>query len=250
MTLPEAVATLERIGFDSVAEEALHAREAEVTGAAPSRSVEALCTAYGKVDRAKETHAAVAAGVFEATPQSAPTPATRWAWECAYPSPYTTTIRDAETRETLPAGLLHAVMRQESSFDEGALSPARALGILQLIPETAASVSHEMGLRLDDARELLRPGARHRARCASSARPARSMTKGSVPLAVAAYNAGWESVLRWAARMHSMELDAFVESIPFLETRGYVIHVMESFARYGYLAHGEEGVPKLDLPLP
>jgi soluble lytic murein transglycosylase len=248
VTLPEAVATLDRIGFDSLAEEALHAREAEVTGAAPSRSVEALCTAYGKVDRARR-RMQLSSQASPSYLQAAPSDATRWAWECAYPSPYTTTIRDAEIRETLPTGLLYAVMRQESSFDEGALSPARAIGLMQLIPETATSVSHEMGLRLDDARELHDPvraitlGARH-------LHDLLIKTKGSVPLAVAAYNAGAESVLRWAQRMHAMELDAFVESIPFLETRGYVIHVMESFARYGYLAHGEEGVPKLDLPLP
>jgi soluble lytic murein transglycosylase len=70
---------------------------------------------------------------------------------------------------------------------------------------------------------------------------------GSLPLAVASYNAGEDSVLRWADRMKGMEIDAFVEAIPFFETRGYVVKVMESFARYGYLERGEEGVPKIEL---
>ncbi len=72
---------------------------------------------------------------------------------------------------------------------------------------------------------------------------------GSVPLAVASYNAGEESVLRWVQRMKGMELDAFVEAIPFAETRGYVVRVMENYARYGFLDRGEEGVPKVDLSL-
>ena len=132
---------------------------------------------------------------------------------------------------------------------KAAVSPARAVGLLQLLPETGSAVAHEMGLRLTTSEELHDPmraidiGARY-------LHDLLVRTRGSVPLAVAAYNAGADSVLRWVSRMHGMELDAFVEAIPFLETRSYVIHVMESYARYGYLAHGEEGVPKIDLALP
>jgi soluble lytic murein transglycosylase len=143
--------------------------------------------------------------------------------------------------------LLHSVMRQESAFDTDALSPARAIGVLQMLPETGTAVAHEMGLRLDDG-DLRSPtrsitlGARHLHDLIVRAH-------GSIPLAVASYNAGADSVLRWAQRMKGMELDAFVEAIPFGETRGYVVRVMENLARYGFLDHGEEGVPKLDLTM-
>jgi soluble lytic murein transglycosylase len=73
---------------------------------------------------------------------------------------------------------------------------------------------------------------------------------GDVPLAVAAYNAGAESIERWASRASGMELDTFVERIPFKETRDYVARVMGNFARYGYLAGGEAGVPVVELALP
>jgi soluble lytic murein transglycosylase len=181
--------------------------------------------------------------------QSAPNAATRWAWECAYPAPYAAAVRDAEIKETLPAGLLDAVMRQESAFDEGAVSPARAIGVLQLLPETGAAVATEMGLHLDDPRELHGP-FRSVALGARYLHDLLVRTHGSIPLAVAAYNAGSDSVLRWATRMHAMEIDAFVESIPFGETRNYVVRVMESFARYAYLERGEEGLPKIELALP
>jgi soluble lytic murein transglycosylase len=248
VTLPEAVSTLDAIGLDGAAEEALRSREADVTAAAPARSVEALCIAYGKIDRGRR-RMQLSSQASPSYLQSAPNVATRWAWECAYPAPYATAVRDAEIKETLPPGLLHAVMRQESAFDEGAVSPARAVGVLQLLPETGATVATEMGLHLEDARELHGPirsitlGARY-------LHDLLVHTHGSIPLAVAAYNAGSDSVLRWVTRMHTMDIDAFVESIPFGETRNYVVHVMESFARYGYLDRGEDGVPKIDLALP
>jgi hypothetical protein len=46
-----------------------------------------------------------------------------------------------------------------------------------------------------------------------------------------------------------MQLDGFVERIPYRETRDYVARVMGNFARYGYLASGESGVPEIDLEL-
>ena len=66
---------------------------------------------------------------------------------------------------------------------------------------------------------------------------------------MAAYNGGAESVERWLSRAPAMQLDTFVERIPFKETRDYVARVMGNLARYGYLAQGEAGVPQIDLEL-
>jgi hypothetical protein len=41
----------------------------------------------------------------------------------------------------------------------------------------------------------------------------------------------------------------FVELIPFVETRGYVVRVMTNLARYGYMEHGEAGVPRIALDM-
>jgi len=244
ITLPEAVAILDRIGLGAAAEEALRAREGDVSAAAPSRSVEALCIAYGKIDRGKR-RMQLSTQISASHLQNAPNPATRWAWECAYPTPFSAAVRDTEIKETLPTGLVHAVMRQESSFDETAISPARAVGALQLLPETAATVARSMGIRLEEGD--LKSAPRSITLGAHYLHDLVVKAHGSLPLAVASYNAGEESVLRWADRMKGMEIDAFVEAIPFFETRGYVVKVMESFARYGYLDRGEEGVPKIDL---
>jgi len=55
---------------------------------------------------------------------------------------------------------------------------------------------------------------------------------------------------RWQKRAATGEpLELFVETIPFLETRAYVVRVMGNLARYGYLERGEAGVPTVPLEL-
>ncbi|MDP9150536.1 MAG: lytic transglycosylase domain-containing protein [Myxococcota bacterium] len=156
-------------------------------------------------------------------------------------------MRAAEDSEKLPAGLLWAVMRQESGFDPDAVSPARAIGLMQLLPETARPVADELSLPRDDARLTSPPFA-----IRVGARVLRKLIDqfhGEVPLALAAYNAGGESVERWMSRSQGMQLDTFVERIPFKETRDYVARVMGNLARYAYLDQGEAGVPRVELDL-
>ena len=50
-------------------------------------------------------------------------------------------------------------------------------------------------------------------------------------------------------KVAKMDIDEFVERIPYVETRGYVARVMGNWAHYEYLRHGESGVPALRLAL-
>jgi soluble lytic murein transglycosylase len=244
--IPPPADLLHELGLEQDAETALRDRESMVTGNAGVRAPEALCMAYGQLGRAKRRFQ-LAQGLPSALFATAPTSRTRWAWECAFPSPYLDVVRRAEADEALPRGLLWAVMRQESAFDPEAVSPAHAVGLMQLLPETARAIAEELALARDDARltsppYAIRVGARE-------LRKLIDQFHGSVPLALAAYNGGAESVERWASRAPGMQLDTFVERIPFRETRDYVVRVMGNFAHYGYLAEGGAGVPKVSLGL-
>ena len=117
-------------------------------------------------------------------------------------------------------------------------------------PETARPVAEELALPHDDARLTSPPYAIFRAWAPRWLRRLLDQFHGVTALAVAAYNAGAESVERWLSRAPGMQLDTFVERIPFKETRDYVGRVMGNLARYGYLAQGEAGVPRVDLELP
>jgi soluble lytic murein transglycosylase len=245
--LPPPADLLHRLGLDSDAELALRDRESAVTSGVGGRALEALCSAYGELGRARRRFQ-VSQAVPSVLLAAAPSPQTRWAWDCAFPSPYADTVQEVEAGERLPHGLLWAVARQESGFDPDAVSPARAVGLMQLLPDTARPIAEELGLPPDDARLqsppfALRVGGR-------LLRKLLDEFHGDVPLAVAAYNAGAEAIARWASRASGMELDTFVERIPFKETRDYVARVMGNFARYGYLAGGDAGVPTVELALP
>jgi soluble lytic murein transglycosylase len=245
--VPAPANMLHELGLDADAESAMREREAALSAGAGPRAAEALCTAYGEIGRARRRYQ-IAQSLPSALFLAAPGTGTRWAWECSFPSPYAESVRAAESAEKLPAGLLWAIMRQESGFDPDAVSGARAVGLMQLLPETARGIAEELALPRDDARLTSPPYA-----IAVAARLLRRLLDefhGSVPLAVAAYNGGAESVERWRSRAPEMQIDTFVERIPFKETREYVARVMGNLARYAYLEQGESGVPAVELGLP
>jgi soluble lytic murein transglycosylase len=245
-SLPAPADLLHALGLELDAESALRERESIVTMGTGPRAPEALCKAYSELGRARRLFQ-IAQTLPSALFAAAPSPRTRWAWECEYPGPYEADVKRAETAERLPEGILWAVMRQESAFDPDAVSPAGAIGVMQLLPETARGVAEEMGLPAADAR-LTNP--RYAIRVAARLlHKLLEQFRGDVPLAVAAYNGGADSVERWSSRASGLQLDTFVERIPYRETRDYVARVMGNLARYAYLAKGEDGVPRVDLEL-
>ena len=246
VTLPPPVDVLTRVGLDGDAEAELRSREGTLAGGTPARAVEAQCIAYGMLGRGQR-RMQIAQQIAAATLQTAPSATTKWAWECLFPEPFAHLVEDAELKETLPRGLIHAVMRQESGFDVDVTSPARAVGLMQLLPETARAVAKELALPHQDA-WLERP-SHNIALGAHYLHGLLIPLGGSIPLAAAAYNAGPEAVKRWTDRMKGLDLDALVEAIPYAETRGYVVRVMGNLARYAYLRAGDAGVPDVKLTL-
>lgn len=253
VVLPPPVDLLHRLGLEDDAEDALRDREAAVIAAAPGRSTEALCIAYGKLGRGKRQYQ-LAQQIPQALLFSLPTSRTRWSWDCAYPTPFDEVVKDEESRAHLPAGTVHAVMRQESGFDPDALSPARAVGLLQLLPETARTVATTSGalsssgdagtnleaLRLTDPNLNVKLGALYLHELVEK-------FHGELALALAGYNGGPDNVAKWLGRLRGLPVDVFVEHIPYAETRAYVVRIMGNFARYAYLRGGEAAVPALSL---
>jgi soluble lytic murein transglycosylase len=139
-------------------------------------------------------------------------------------------------------------MRQESGFRPAVRSPVGAVGLLQLMPATAARVADELGEKVEP-QTLTRAYANLHLGSAYL-RKLIDGFQGSVPLALAAYNAGPQAVGRWLATGETLPLDLFVAKIPYEETRGYVARVLSNVARYAYLEGGEGAVqaPALELP--
>jgi soluble lytic murein transglycosylase len=246
--LPPIALLYHRLGLDGDADGYLRAHEREAVAEIKGRDKEALCGMYAELGRGNRLYRIAVEAVPAALLLRAPSPASEWGWKCLYPRPYLDRVHDIEAREHLPRGLIYAVMRQESAYDPDAISGARAVGLLQLMPDTARRVAAENGVAFDE--KLLRTpplnldlGARYLGKMLRS-------FGGSIPLAAAGYNAGPRAVRRWQARMKGLEADLWVSVIPFEETRTYVTKVMGNLARYAYLDGGEAAVPTVDLDLP
>lgn len=234
---------LHGLGLDDEAQSALTLREDVIALGNPARVVELECRTYGLLDVARR-RAQIALRIARSTFNGLVDEQDRWAWECSYPEPYAAIVGREEATRDLPAGLIYAVMRQESAFLPTAQSPVHALGLMQLMTETARQTEGDG--KLDD--DTLFDPATNIHIAAKYLKLLLGRFHGSIPLAVAAYNAGPEAIERWISRSPTEPLDVFVEKIPFAETRGYVIAVMTSYGAYAML-HGQE-FPRVSLTLP
>lgn len=107
----------------------------------------------------------------------------------------------ATARYGLPAGLLRAVAQAESGFDPGAVSQAGAVGLMQLMPGTA----RELGVDPSDPKQAVDGAARLLRKHLDDF--------GSVPLALAAYNAGAGAVRKYDGIPPYSETQAYVRRV-------------------------------------
>ncbi len=166
-------------------------------------------------------------------------------WQVAYPPAWRAEVLRWSASAGVPPDLLQALMREESSLDPAALSPAGAVGLTQLMPRTASEMAKRLKLPqpvpadLSDPALNIRLGAAHLGDLLAR-------FGGSAALALAAYNAGSVAVRGWWRARAAMPLDEFVEDIPVQETRGYVKRVLRSYAAYRML-YGADGEPGLRI---
>ncbi len=144
-------------------------------------------------------------------------------------------LSSADTR--LEQAMALAIIRQESEFRQGAVSPAGARGLMQLMPQTAQAVAGQLGLAHSTGMLTSNPG--HNIRLGSTyLADTIARFGGSYVLASAGYNAGPGRVNRWLGELgdpRSRDLDGFIdwmESIPIYETRNYAQRVMEALQVY------------------
>jgi soluble lytic murein transglycosylase len=128
------------------------------------------------------------------------------------------------------------IIRQESSFDIGAVSPSGARGLMQLMPFTAQAVAKQVGVATSLVSLTSDPS--HNMRLGTAyLRQMLDRFDGSLPLAVAAYNAGPHRVDEWLGengdpRVGPIDMLDWIELIPFGETRNYVQRVLENVVIY------------------
>jgi soluble lytic murein transglycosylase len=133
------------------------------------------------------------------------------------------------------------VIRQESSFDTATTSPVGARGLMQLMPATAATLAKHLGMAATPVALTADPSLNIRLGTAYL-RDLLARFDGSVPLAVAAYNAGPARVAEWLSTYgdptgSNVDVIDWIEMIPFSETRNYVQRVVENLVIYRAKRH-------------
>ena len=152
-------------------------------------------------------------------------------WEMLYPLPYWPIIEREAARQKVDPYLLASIARQESIFEPSTVSNAGAVGIMQIMPEDAPRIAAAAGVSAPTREQLFDPAVNFAIGAAEYAQK-RAAMNGIDMLAIAAYNAGTETIGRWLAATPLDDGDVFVESIPFNETRLYVKTVTRNRFEY------------------
>jgi soluble lytic murein transglycosylase len=154
----------------------------------------------------------------------------------AYPPAYQELVEKHAEAEDIDDLLLYALMRQESLYDPDAGSSAGALGLTQVIPPTGESIAAELEVPDFDPEQLFRPDVSLRFGAHYLAQQIENFD-GNLYHALAAYNGGPGATDDGIAAAGD-DIDLFVESLEFDETRLYVRRVMEHYAWYRMLYEG------------
>ena len=151
-------------------------------------------------------------------------------WQMLYPLGWRASLTEAAARQGLDPFFVAAVVREESSYYPRAVSRAGARGLMQLMPRTAEVVAAGGGMTYAGTDALDEPALN----LALGTKFLSDLMKdfGDPRLALAAYNAGPRRAKEWWKARRSDDVEAWVEQIPFDETRQYVKRVMLSWDEY------------------
>jgi len=152
-------------------------------------------------------------------------------WEILFPLSSWETIKAEAARRGVDPYLVASIIRQESGFEPSTISNAGAVGLMQIMPAEAEQIAMRAGIAGVTRDKLFDPDVNIAVGAAEFAQKLEIM-KGSTPLAIAAYNAGETAVNGWLGKTSAEEMDVFIESIPYAETRLYVKTVTRNRHEY------------------
>ncbi|MCR9087908.1 MAG: lytic transglycosylase domain-containing protein [Rhodobacteraceae bacterium] len=148
-----------------------------------------------------------------------------------------------QDRPGVSQALALAIARRESEFNAEVVSPAGARGLMQVMPATAEETAEALGLPYSRSRLTSDPAYNARLGTAYLVKLRRRFGDATIMVA-AGYNAGPSRPPQWIERYGDPRSGAidpvdWIESIPFRETRNYVMRVMESIGPYRARLSGE-----------
>ena len=160
----------------------------------------------------------------------------------SFPKKYEPFVKAAEKEFSVSQNLIWALMRQESAFMAGAVSPSNAYGLMQMLGNTAKETAKWLKVKnFRSPRDVFDPKTNIRFGTHFISRMLRKY-KGVTPLAVASYNVGPGNLDRWLSHRgdlkewekigKSLDDDIWVDELPWTETSFYVKAVMRNYLLY------------------
>ncbi|AVX19889.1 soluble lytic murein transglycosylase [Carboxydocella sporoproducens DSM 16521] len=155
-------------------------------------------------------------------------------WKWLYPFPYQEVIYREAERYHLDPLLVAAVIHTESKFNPRARSEKGAIGLMQLMPETARWAASQLQLGSVKEEDLLRPELNIKLGCWYINQLAREFN-GDMIIVLAAYNGGSGNVRKWLEKEKWSGQHSTIDDIPFPETRAYVKKTLRAYEIYQIL---------------
>jgi soluble lytic murein transglycosylase len=235
---------LMRLGADDAAMDLL--KSLSMCGQLPGAGRALLAALYRRQGKEKKAASLLRRhGIFA----EVPTVANAKTYVESYPYRFGADIERYATEAGIAPAWLAGLTYVESRFNPKARSGAGAIGLTQLMPGTARRVSKRLLGKPVSTRALRRPKT-NLMLGATLLRRLMNRFKGHSALALAAYNAGSGAATSWLRKRGHLPTDAWVETIPFDQTRRYVMRVTSMTAVYQQLYRVPGPAPKIYRELP
>ncbi|MFN2603440.1 MAG: transglycosylase SLT domain-containing protein [Gemmatimonadaceae bacterium] len=220
----DRIAILEDVGMDTEAK-----LEADKLFDEATKSPDRLVATSQALAGGVESNRAMTLGRKVVTEQG-PTPQN---YRLLFPVAERETLASSAKANGLDPALVAGLIKQESSFNPRAVSPAGARGLMQLMPDVGRSIAKARGIRNLETERLFDPALNIQLGTAHLRGLIRADRDDAHTLA--AYNAGESRLARWLKKPGASDPELFTERIPFVETRDYVRAVIRNKAFYRIL---------------
>lgn len=148
-----------------------------------------------------------------------------------YPQPHRELVFTTAYEYGIDPYLVFAIIRAESKYQTGAKSPVGALGLMQIMPETAEWIAGQMDIPNFTPEDLHDPEVNIRLGC-WYLHNLNQEFEARLPIVVAAYNAGRGKAKEWVVSEQWDGSAQDLDNIPFPETRQYVHNVLKNYEAY------------------
>jgi soluble lytic murein transglycosylase len=152
-------------------------------------------------------------------------------WHLLFPQPYWKELVADAGSNGLDPYLVASLIRQESEFNAGAVSPKSAYGLMQLLPSVGKSMAKKRGIKGFSTGQLLDPTVNLELGT-TNLKQVLDRFGGQMEYVLAAYNAGDTPVRQWLSSNDYKDVPEFVGSIPYTETRDYVEAILRNREMY------------------